>query len=75
MLDRIHGRRQKLTATEHAIASLAARGRTNNEIAGALCLSRKTVEWNLTKIYRVLNVRGRTELAATWARVEQGGSR
>ncbi len=56
-----------LTVMEEAIARLAARGRTNDEIATALHVSPKTVEWNLTKIYRVLDVRSRTELAALWA--------
>jgi DNA-binding CsgD family transcriptional regulator len=28
----------------------------------------KTVEWNLTKIYRKLNVRTRTELAVTFVK-------
>lgn len=54
------------TQTEHEIASLAARGRTNREIATVLGLSPKTVEWNLTKVYRSLRVRSRTERAATW---------
>lgn len=57
-----------LTATEHEIALLAARGRTNREIGAVLGLSPKTVEWNLTKVYRALQVRSRTELAAAWAR-------
>ncbi len=30
-----------------------------------MSLSPKTVEWNLSKIYRKLGVRSRTELAAT----------
>ena len=58
----------RLTETEIEIASLAARGRTNREIATALRLSPKTVEWNLTKVYRALHLRSRTELAATWSR-------
>ena len=67
-----------LTPREHEIATLVASGRTNGEIAAALDLSVKTVEWNLTKVYRVLRVRGRTELAATWARdgrSTEGGTR
>lgn len=59
-----------MTPTEHAVAALAARGRTNQEIADALHLSPKTVEWNLTKIYRALGVRSRTELAIRWARLD-----
>jgi DNA-binding NarL/FixJ family response regulator len=33
-------------------------------VALALHLSPRTVEWNLSKIYRKLGVRSRTELAA-----------
>jgi DNA-binding NarL/FixJ family response regulator len=54
---------EKLTDTERNVADLAARGRTNQEIADTLHLSPKTVEWNLTKIYRLLGLRSRTELA------------
>jgi DNA-binding CsgD family transcriptional regulator len=53
-----------LSATETRIAELVSAGRTNKEIALALHLSAKTVEWNLSKIYRKLGVRSRTELAA-----------
>jgi DNA-binding NarL/FixJ family response regulator len=62
--DRLHtevGR--TLTAREAAVARLVARGRTNEEVAAELQLSTKTVEWNLTKVYRALGVRSRTELA------------
>ena len=56
----------RLTDTERTIAGLAARGWTNHEIAAYLHLSPKTVEWNLTKVYRSVGVRSRTELAARW---------
>jgi DNA-binding CsgD family transcriptional regulator len=56
-----------LSATEASITELVRLGRTNREIAGELHLSPKTVEWNLSKIYRKLGVRSRTELAATLA--------
>ena len=52
-----------LTKTERRIVALVAQGRTNHEIAERLLIRPKTVEWNLTKIYRKLNVRTRTELA------------
>jgi DNA-binding NarL/FixJ family response regulator len=52
-----------LSETETRIAELVVVGKTNNEVAQALHLSHKTVEWNLSKIYRKLDVRSRTELA------------
>lgn len=59
-----------LSATEASITELVRVGRTNREIAAELHLSPKTVEWNLSKIYRKLGVRSRTELAATLARAD-----
>ncbi len=53
-----------LTPTEEQVASLAADGRTNREVAAALFMSVKTVETNLTRIYRKLGVTSRRELAA-----------
>ena len=53
----------ELTRSERRIAVLAARGRRNDEIAHELGVSAKTVEWNLTRIYRKVRVRSRTELA------------
>jgi DNA-binding CsgD family transcriptional regulator/energy-coupling factor transporter ATP-binding protein EcfA2 len=52
-----------LTATERRVAELVAAGRSNQEAAAELFLSVKTVEANLTRIYRKLAVRSRTELA------------
>ncbi len=67
-LRRIGGRRApaggELSATEAEIARLVVAGRTNSEVAQELHLSAKTVEWNLSKVYRKLGVRSRTELAA-----------
>ena len=67
-----HGAR-RLTEREERVAALAARGRTNQEIADALHLSPKTVEWNLTKVYRAFNVRSRTELALRWSSRDSPG--
>ncbi|HXJ67035.1 MAG TPA: LuxR C-terminal-related transcriptional regulator, partial [Actinomycetota bacterium] len=53
-----------LTPTEEQVAALVAEGRTNREAADALFMSVNTIEWNLTRIYRKLGVRSRTELAA-----------
>jgi DNA-binding NarL/FixJ family response regulator len=52
-----------LTPTEKSVASLAAKGMTNREIADHLFLTVRTVEWNLSKVYRKLQIRSRTELA------------
>jgi DNA-binding CsgD family transcriptional regulator len=66
-LARIGGRRSSgaaLTGTEQQIADLVASGKSNAEVAQTLSISVKTVEWNLSKIYRKLHVASRTELAA-----------
>jgi DNA-binding CsgD family transcriptional regulator len=57
-----------LTPTEARIADLAAAGRSNKEISQMAFVSVKTVEANLTRIYRKLGVRSRTELAALRAK-------
>jgi ATP/maltotriose-dependent transcriptional regulator MalT len=65
-LARIGGRAPStldLTPTEARVAELVAGGATNKEVATALFLSLKTVEWNLSRIYRKLGVRSRTGLA------------
>ncbi len=56
-----------LTGSERRIASLAADGRTNTEIAELLHLARRTVESHLTSSYRKLGIRRRTELTAALA--------
>jgi DNA-binding CsgD family transcriptional regulator len=53
-----------LTPTEQRIAEMAAGGATNSEIGAVLYVNARTVESNLTRIYRKLGVRSRTELAA-----------
>lgn len=58
-----------LTATEHHISRLVAQGLSNRDVAQALFLSPKTVEWNLSKVYRKLGVRSRAELAARWGSI------
>jgi ATP/maltotriose-dependent transcriptional regulator MalT len=53
-----------LTAAELKVAELATSGMPNREIAGTLYISLKTVEANLTQIYRKLGIRSRSQLAA-----------
>jgi DNA-binding CsgD family transcriptional regulator len=54
----------ELTASELRVARLAAVGKTNKDIATALFISPKTVEHNLSSVYRKLAVRTRSELAS-----------
>jgi DNA-binding NarL/FixJ family response regulator len=52
-----------LTETEQRVADVVAEGLTNKEAAERLFMSVKTVESNLRRVYRKLDVRSRTELA------------
>jgi DNA-binding CsgD family transcriptional regulator len=54
----------ELTPSETQVAQLVALGYTNAEVSAQLHMSTKTVEANLTRIYRKMGVRSRTELAA-----------
>jgi DNA-binding NarL/FixJ family response regulator len=65
-LKRIGGRQRpsdELTETERRVAELAAQGRMNKEIAAELYMGVSTVEAHLSRVYRTLGVRSRTELA------------
>lgn len=53
-----------LTPAEARIATMAAAGASNREIASRMFLSVKTVEATLTRIYRKLGVRSRTQLSS-----------
>jgi DNA-binding CsgD family transcriptional regulator len=59
----LHPSTGTLTATERRVAELVGAGHSNQEVAAELFMSVKTVEANLTRIYRKLAVRSRTELA------------
>jgi DNA-binding NarL/FixJ family response regulator len=56
-----------LTPSERRIASVAAGGRSNREIAQELFVSVKTVETHLSAVYRKLDIAGRGELPAALA--------
>ena len=51
-----------LTPQEAQVATAVASGLSNPEVAAALFVSRKTVEAHLSRVYRKLGVRSRTEL-------------
>jgi len=55
---------EELTSQETAVARMAATGRTNPQIAEALFLSPRTVEWHLRKTFIKLGITSRRELAA-----------
>lgn len=54
--------RDELTAAERRVAAVVAAGRTNKEVAAELFTTVATVEAHLTRIYRKLGIRSRTEL-------------
>jgi DNA-binding CsgD family transcriptional regulator len=66
VLSSVGGHHQQLTAQEQAVAELVAAGATNKEAARALFLAEKTVQYHLTRLYRKMGIRSRSELAAAF---------
>jgi ATP/maltotriose-dependent transcriptional regulator MalT len=60
-----------LTSREHEILELIALGRSNQEIAGSLVLSVRTVERHISNIYEKLGLEGRTARTAAAAYLHQ----
>jgi DNA-binding NarL/FixJ family response regulator len=58
------GRLASLSSQERRVVALVAGGRTNRQIATALVVSQKTVEFHLRNVFRKLGVTSRVELAA-----------
>jgi two-component system, NarL family, response regulator LiaR len=56
----------RLTRREREILRLVAEGRSNDEVARLLWVSRQTVKFHLSSVYRKLEVSNRTE-ASRWA--------
>ena len=52
-----------LTPAEHRVATLAATGHTNRQIAELLYVTQRTVETHLTHAFQKLDITSRTELA------------
>jgi DNA-binding NarL/FixJ family response regulator len=65
---RTGGSAAKLTEREIEIIRLVAQGRSNAQVAEILWLSEPTVKVHLSRIYRKINVRNRTE-ASRWAQL------
>jgi DNA-binding NarL/FixJ family response regulator len=58
--------KRRVDPSERRVAELAVSGVTNRDIAAALFISPKTVEVDLSRIYRKLKVRSRMELYRAW---------
>jgi DNA-binding NarL/FixJ family response regulator len=69
------GPAKRLTVSEHRVAELAASGMTNRDIAAALFISPKTVEANLARIYRKLDIHSRAELGVHMGQSGNGETR
>ena len=54
--------RESLTPREMQVALAVAEGASNEEVAAALYVTPKTVEYHLTRVYRKLGLRSRAEL-------------
>ncbi|SDH94148.1 regulatory protein, luxR family [Sinosporangium album] len=61
--DAVESPAPSLSDAEHRVASLAAVGYMNREIARKLCITVSTVEQHLTRTYRKLQVNGRSGLS------------
>jgi DNA-binding CsgD family transcriptional regulator len=64
---RATGPGERLTAGERRVVELAAAGQTNRQIANALFITVKAVEWHLSNAYRRLGISGRAELSQALA--------
>ncbi|MCW3014634.1 MAG: modulated transcriptional regulator, LuxR family [Solirubrobacterales bacterium] len=60
-----------LSAREHEVAQLMARGRSNREIAGLLHLSPDTIKGNVADVLRKLRAANRAEAVAKYVRASQ----
>jgi DNA-binding CsgD family transcriptional regulator len=63
-----------LSPSERRVVALAIEGLSNRQIAEALFVTRKAVEWHLGNAYRKLDVRSRGELPAALGASEESGS-
>jgi DNA-binding CsgD family transcriptional regulator len=69
-IDRISGRApsgDELTPTERRVVELVAEGRTNREVAAALVVSPRTVEFHLRNVFRKLDLHTRAEIVHRFA--------
>jgi DNA-binding CsgD family transcriptional regulator len=64
----------ELTPSEERVATLAAGGMTNREVAASLNITPKTVEAHLARAYRKLDISSRAELGARMASREMAAA-
>jgi DNA-binding CsgD family transcriptional regulator len=62
-----------LTPSEQRVAELVATGMTNREVASSLFVSPKTVEANIERIYRKLDIHSRAELGTRIGQLDGQG--
>ncbi len=62
---------ESLTAQVREIATLAATGLTNKQIAERLCLSHRTIGTHLYQLYRKLDINSRTALRDALAHLDR----
>jgi DNA-binding NarL/FixJ family response regulator len=65
----------ELTRREREVATLAARGLPSPAIANRLCLSVRTVETHLARVYLKLGITSRAELGAALVSAASGSGR
>jgi DNA-binding CsgD family transcriptional regulator len=67
---RVRDRSGELTPSERRVTQLAAEGHTNRQIADALFVTVKAVEWHLANAYRKLEIRRRDQLPSALQRLD-----
>jgi DNA-binding CsgD family transcriptional regulator len=64
--------RFELTEAERRVAEMVASGHSNREVARELFMAVRTVEAHLSRTYRKLGIRGRTQLARALLAADEG---
>lgn len=67
--------RDRLSAREQEILGYVCEGYTNEQIAGALCISPNTVHAHIGRIREKMGVHSKTHAAAIWVREYVNGTK
>lgn len=57
----------RLTTRQKEVLSLMVAGKSNQEIADALCVALGTVKAHIVRLFKLLNVNTRTQASVLWA--------